>query len=320
MKYSCLGASGVKVSKISLGTMMFGGSSNEADSLKIMDCAIDGGINFIDTADVYNHGVTEEIVGKGLKGRRDKVILATKVFYPVQEGGESGLNRRHIVKGVEDSLKRLNTDYIDLYYMHGPDYETSLEESLRTMNDLVREGKIRYIGISNMAAWQLADILAVCEREHLEKPVVTQNAYNLLARGLENEMVPCLNAHKVGLTVYNPLAAGLLTGKYHSGNIEAGERFKAKDYKDRYWNEENLKAVERMTKMAEECGISMIEFAMKWLENQKAVTSIVSGVSRLSQMEQNLKLLDAKDLPSEALMECDSIWDGLSGHRYKYNR
>lgn len=320
MKYSCLGSSGTKVSKIALGTMMFGGSANEADSIKIIDCALDGGINFIDTADVYNHGQSEVIVGKALKGKREKAILATKVLYPVEEGGESGLNRRHIISGVEASLRRLDTDYIDIYYMHGPDYETSLEESLEAMTTLVKDGKIRYIGISNYAAWQLSDILALCGRLRLIAPVVTQNVYNLLARGVENELIPCLKAHNIGLTVYNPLAAGLLTGKYNTGDLDAGERFKAKDYKDRYWNESNLKAVKRMTELAQISGISMIEFAMKWLDQRQEVTSIISGVSRLSQMEQNLKLLEAKELSDEVLAECDDMWEELSGHRYKYNR
>ncbi len=168
MQYHNLPGTSLKVSALSLGTMMFGGQTSEADSIAIMDCAADGGINFWDTANAYNQGESERIVGKGLKDRRDSIILATKVFNQMGGGlNDHGLSRRHILAAVDASLKRLDTDYIDLYYLHAPDYETGIEETMDTMTGLVRAGKIRYIGVSNYAAWQIADILALCEKARL---------------------------------------------------------------------------------------------------------------------------------------------------------
>lgn len=322
MKYSCLGSSGTRISRLTLGTMMFGSHTSEEDSLKIMDCAVDNGINVFDTADVYNGGESERIVGKGLKGRRDQIILATKVFYPVTEGiNNSGLSRGHIIQGVEDSLKRLETDYIDIYYMHSPDYNTSLEESLEAMDSLVKSGKIRYIGVSNYAAWQISDILAVCDKHNFVAPVITENVYNLLTRGIEEELLPCTRTHKIAMTAYNPLAAGLLSGKYNDGNINAGERFSQHaDYRQRYWMDSNLKAVKNLADLAGDHGMTLIELAMKWIDAQEGITSIITGVSKLSHMEQNVKLLDGDALPEEVLQECDAIWKEISGSRYSYNR
>ncbi|MBQ6036191.1 MAG: aldo/keto reductase [Lachnospiraceae bacterium] len=323
MEYRYLPGTGLCVSRLSLGTMMFGGQTSEEDSLKIVDCALDGGINVVDTADMYNAGLSEVAVGKALKGKRENVILATKVCNKMSDDvNDRGLNRRHIIAGCEASLKRLQTDYIDIYYMHTPDYKTPLEETLDAMSQLVRDGKVRYIGFSNYASWQAADIMHISEKQNGVKPVITQNVYNLLTRGIEEELIPFCKAHKVGLTVYNPIAAGLLTGKHKYGERpDPDTRFAQKKlYADRYWSEKNFVALDGFLKLAEECGMPIIEFAMKWIAQNDAVDSILTGVSKISQLEQNLTLLDGAPIPADALKKADEIYAELTGNRFKYNR
>ncbi len=322
MLYRNLPGTGLKVSAVSLGTMMFGGQTNEADSLAVMDCAHEHGVNFWDTANVYNQGESERIVGKALKGRRDGILLATKVNGQMGQGmNDRGLSRRNIVAAVEASLRRLDTEYIDIYYMHAPDYETDIEESLETMSNLVRTGKIRYVGVSNFAAWQIADILAVCDRRGYVAPVITQNVYNAVTRGVEAELVPFLKAHRMGMAVYNPIAGGLLAGKHKPGVPAGNTRFaNNKMYYDRYWSEENFAAVEKLTEIAAGAGMSLLQLAMKWCVGQPAVTSIISGVSRLEQIVQNIASIDGAPLSAEVLEQCDGVWRSLAGTRFAYNR
>jgi 1-deoxyxylulose-5-phosphate synthase len=322
MKYNYLPGTSVSLSQISLGTMMFGSQTNEAESLSIIDYAIDHGINFLDTANVYNRGASEQIVGKGLKGKRDKLVLATKVSLPMGEGiNESGLNRRAIRRAVDASLKRLDTDYIDLYYMHAPDYQTRMEETMEAMTELVKDGKICYVGVSNYAAWQIADMVAICDRFGFVKPVVTQNVYNAITRGIETELLPFLNAHDIGLTVYNPIAGGLLAGKHKPGQPEMNTRFANNViYLERYWSEENFAAVEQLTAIANRIGIGILELSLRWCAAQKQVTSIISGVSRLSQLEQNISSLEGEPLSAEILSKCDEVWRSLAGTGFGYNR
>lgn len=322
MQYHNLPGTSLKVSALSLGTMMFGGQTNEADSLAIMDCAADGGINLWDTANAYNQGESERIVGKGLKGRRDSIILATKVFNQMGEGlNDHGLSRRHILSAVDASLKRLDTDYIDLYYLHAPDYETAIEETMDTMTGLVRAGKVRYIGVSNYAAWQIADILALCDKRGYVAPVITQNVYNLLTRGIESELVPFLKAHGLGMAVYNPIAGGLLAGKHKPGKPAENTRFfNNPGYYDRYWSDENFAAVEKLTAIAEAHGISILQLAMKWCAQRPGVTSVITGVSKLPQLQQNLTTLDGAPLETDVLAACDEVWHSLAGTRFAYNR
>jgi aryl-alcohol dehydrogenase-like predicted oxidoreductase len=302
--------------------MMFGGQTGEAESLSIMDYAYENGINLFDTANGYAKGESEKIVGKGIKGRRDKIILATKVF--AQMGGDpndSGLSRRNILGALEASLGRLDTDYIDIYYLHAPDYQTSLDETLDTVSGLVRAGKVRYLGVSNYAAWQIADILALCDKRGYIAPVITQNVYNAITRGIEAELIPFLKAHGMNLTVYNPIAAGLLAGKHGPGKPAEDTRFALnKMYADRYWSGENFAAVEKLTALARENGMSLLQLAMKWCAAQKQVTSIITGVSRLSQLEQNIASLEGDPLSGEVLARCDEVWHSLAGTRFAYNR
>jgi aryl-alcohol dehydrogenase-like predicted oxidoreductase len=322
MKYKNLSKTSLKVSVLSLGTMMFGGQTSESESIQIMDNAFEHGINFFDTANSYNQGESEKIVGKGLKGRRDEIILATKVRSPMGNNpNNAGLSRRNIVSSVDASLKRLDTDYIDIYYMHAPDYETSIEESLETMSTLVKTGKIRYIGVSNYAAWQIADMLAICDKRNYIAPIITQNVYNPITRGIETELVPFLKAHGLGMAIYNPIAGGLLAGKHKSGRPAENTRFaNNQTYFNRYWSDENFAAVEKLTQIAAECGLSILQLSMKWCAAQESVTSIISGVSRLDQILQNIASMEGEPLEAKTLKECDNVWLSLAGTRFGYNR
>ncbi|MDR3230412.1 MAG: aldo/keto reductase [Synergistaceae bacterium] len=322
MRYNNLPETNLKVSLLSLGTMMFGGQTNENESLRIMDYAYEHGVNLFDTANVYNQGESERIVGKGIKNRREKILLATKVNGQMgQDPNDAGLSRRNILSAADKSLQRLDTDYIDIYYMHAPDYKTSLEESLETMSRLVASGKIRYIGVSNFAAWQIADILAICDKRSYVTPIITQNVCNLITRGIESELVPFLKAHRLGLTTYNPLAGGLLAGKHRPGNPAENTRFaNNKMYYDRYWSNENFTAVEKLKAIAEKRRLNLLQLSMKWCATQEIVTSVISGVSRLSQLEQNIESLEGEPLDSEAMAQCDEIWCSLAGTRFAYNR
>ena len=322
MQYNNLPGTSLKVSALSLGTMMFGGQTNEADSLAIMDYAFDQGVNFFDTANVYNQGESERIVGKGVKGRRNEIFLATKVNGQMGNNlFDKGLSRRNIVAAVEASLKRLDTDYIDLYYMHAPDYETEIEESLATMTTLVQQGKIRYVGVSNFAARQIADMLAVCDKRGYVAPVITQNVYNAITRGVETELVPFMVKHKLGMAVYNPIAGGLLAGKHKPGKPAEDTRFANNQmYYDRYWSDENFVAVEKLMAIAQEYGMSIVQLAMKWCASRPGVISIISGVSKFSQIEQNIASLAGDPLHADVLAACDEVWRTLAGIRFGYNR
>ena len=327
MKYRKFAGTGLKVSGLCLGTMTFGGQTPADEAAAMVRFALDNGVNFIDTADIYpdaggrTGGASEEAVGKGIKGRRDQVILATKVRFPMGGGiNDKGLTRRHIIRSVEASLKRLKTDYIDIYYMHLPDPDTPIEESLRAMDDLVRDGKIRYVGLSNYASWQVADALAAADKRNLVPPVITENVYNMLTRSIEEELVPCVKHHRLSLAVYNPLCGGLLTGKHHmSDGLTKGTRFTDDPaYAARYWNEDNFKAITRLEDIALKAGIPLIELAMRWVATHDYVTSIITGCSRMEQLEQNLHLLDRGPLSADIMEACDRGWKDLAGSRFLY--
>lgn len=327
MKYKKFAGTGLRVSQVCLGTMTFGGQTPAKSAVEMVRYAIENGVNFIDTADIYpdaggrTGGASEIAVGKGIAGHRDQVVLSTKIRYPTGDGvNDRGLTRSHIIRGVEESLQRLNTDYIDIYYMHLPDNDTPIEETLYAMNDLIRAGKIRYIGVSNFAAWQISDALAAADKRNIIAPTITQNVYNLLTRSIENELIPCIQAHHVSLTVYNPICGGLLTGKHklNSGPIQNTRFTDDKDYVARYWNEENFNAVTRLTEIAREAGIPLIELAMRWVASHDFVTSVVSGCSRMEQLEQNIHLLDNGPLSLDVMAACDKVWQSLTGSRYLY--
>ncbi len=322
MKYRYLTGTGCNISRLSLGTMNFGNQVDEAGSIRLIHKAMDEGINFIDTADIYNKGLTETIVGKALKGKRKGIVLASKVRYFVGEyERDRGLNRWHIIHGVEASLKRLNTDCLDICYLHNPDYDTPLEESLAATDYLVRKGMVMYVGMSNYAAWQICQAKWICDRRNMYAPVVAQNVYNMITRGMELEFIPFCKDMKVGITAYNPLASGMLTGKYDpSKSIEPGTRFDFnKEHYKRYWNDANIKAVAELSDIAAQAGIKPAVLALKWLIAQEAIDSIVIGVSRVEQLEENLSALEG-ELDKDILAACDNVWEKIKGKSFRYCR
>jgi len=310
------------VSRFCLGTMTFGGQTDESEALRIIGHAFDQGVNFFDTADCYTGGESERILGRALAQRRDAAVIATKVTNPVGPlPNDAGQGRKHILQNVERSLRALQTDYIDLYYLHRPDPVTPPEEIVETMSTLVRSGKIRYYGVSNYSAWEFCRLIHTAREMHAVAPVVTESVYNLITRGIEDEMTPFLEAYRAGLTVFNPIAAGLLTGKHPLGTPAEGTRF-ATDYgyAQRYFNEQNQNAVELLRTAAEDCGMSLLEFSLQWLLNRPAVDSVIVGASRLEHVQENISLTEEiKPIPPEAAAQCDAVWNSIRGRYFSYH-
>lgn len=324
MKYKNVGRTGLKVSTICLGTMTFGTQVGEADGINLIKGAIDVGINFLDTAPGYSKTKSEEIVGKGIKGVRDSIVLSTKVSTPTGIGpNDRGLSRKHIVQGVEESLRRLQTDYIDLYYAHAPDYTTPIEESLRAMDDLVHQGKVRYVGCSNFSVWQASEALRVSAVHKLVRFDCIQPPYNLLTRDIEMELIPFCANEGIGLCTYNPLAGEMLTGRHEFGKPPAPGRFTlpglGPGYIDRYWSKKNFEAVDRLKKIAKKKNCSLPQFALAWILNNKAITSVLSGCISLEQLEENIAAVDIELSPKE-LEKCDEIWHMFRVPRVHYGR
>jgi len=324
MKYRKMGRTGLMVSEICLGTMTFGNQMNEAESIKLIKRAMDAGINFIDTADQYVNGLTEEIVGKALKGVRPNVVLATKVggWQSGPTVNDIGTSRKHIMDGVEGSLRRLGTDYIDIYYTHRWDHATPIDETLRALNDLVHQGKVRYLGCSNYLVWQLSKALWVSDVLNLARYDCTQPPYNLITRGIEDEMLTLCVNEGVGVCVYNPLAGGLLTGKHDPNKPPAeGTRFSnkmmGKMYSDRYWLPGDFKAVARFKEITQKQGRSLAQFALAWILNNKAITSVLCGITSIKQLEENLGAAEVT-LTEEELKACDEVWHQLRPPRFFY--
>jgi aryl-alcohol dehydrogenase-like predicted oxidoreductase len=299
MKMRVLGNTGIKVSELCLGTLTFGGSESigglgqkEANLLVAM--AIDAGINFFDTADIYSNGESEEICGKALGSRRKDIILATKVRGRTGSGpNEAGLSRRHILEACDSSLKRLGTDYIDLYQVHSFDSITPLEETLRTLDDLVRMGKVRYIGCSNYAGWQLMKALSISEKLGLEKYVTLQALYSLLARDLENELVPLCLDQGLGILVWGPLGDGFLTGKYRRGKPRPrGARLSEMKSSFTPFNEEKgFDIVERLDSIGKNHRASVAQVALNYLLHKEGISSVIIGARTKEQLADNLKTI-----------------------------
>lgn len=322
MEYTCLKGTGLRVSRFCLGTMTFGDQTDEPEAKRIVDHALDQGVNFFDTADGYARGASEEILGRALEGRRGRAVIATKVTNPTGPlPNDAGQGRKHILQNLERSLRALRTDYIDVYYLHHPDEQTPPEEAVETMTNLVRSGKIRYWGVSNYPTWQCCRLIHLAREMHAIPPVVTESVYNLITRGIEDEMVPFLNAYRMGLTVFNPIAAGLLTGKHKRGCLAEHSRLKDNyGYNLRYINDRNMDAVERLSAAAADSGMSLLEFSLQWLLNRPAVDSVIVGASRFEHAEQNIALAQEKRaLSPEALAACDAVWNDLRGHYFSYH-
>jgi aryl-alcohol dehydrogenase-like predicted oxidoreductase len=329
MKIKRLGRTGLKVSEICLGTMTFGNQCDEPTSHAIMDKAFNHGVTFFDTADVYPLGATletvgrtEEYIGRWLKGRREHIVLATKFFGKTgTDPNDQGGSRKHIMKAVEESLRRLQTDYIDLYQMHSPDPETPLDETLGALDDLVHSGKVRYIGCSNYPAWLLCKALWTSDKLGLARFDCVQPRYNLLFRQIEAELLPLALDQGIGVICYNPLAGGVLTGRYQAGQApEEGTRFTVQNagqlYQARYWQEPQMHAVEHLKKLCDQRNLLVAQVALAWVLAQAAITSAIIGASKAEQLDQSLPAVDLT-LDAQLLAACDDIWYQLPRERNK---
>ncbi len=295
MDYRSLGRSGLKVSPICLGTMMFGGQTDEPTSARIIAKAADAGINFIDTADVYNEGQSEEVVGRAIRAKRNHWILATKVANAMGPGpNERGLSRRWVMQAADDSLRRLGTDVIDIYYLHKEDHSTPLEETVRAMGDLVHAGKIRHFGVSNHRAWRVAEICRICDELGIDRPVVSQPYYNALNRMPEVEHLPACNHFGLGVVPYSPVARGVLTGKYDP-NLPppAGTRAGRQDVRmmQSEWRPESLEIAQEVKRYAAEKGTKAQILAVNWVLNNRFITSVIAGPRTEEQWDDYIEAL-----------------------------
>ncbi|MBN2148536.1 MAG: aldo/keto reductase [Anaerolineales bacterium] len=310
MEYRLFGRTGVKVSTLCLGTMNFGGVTNESDSVRIIHAALDAGINFVDTANIYNAGQSEVVVGKALQNRREHVNLATKVHGKVGEDVNAGGNsRHHILKACEDSLRRLNTDYIDLYQIHRPMSEIPVDETLRALHDLVSAGKVRYIGCSTHPAWMVMEALATSEHYNLVRYVSEQPPYNLLDRRIENELVPLAQRYQLALIPWAPLAQGVLAGRYPKANDfpldSRAVRQPGSIYAQRV-TPAGIAAGQRFTVLANEVGKTPGQLALVWCKDQPGITAPIVGPRTLDQLNDLLPVLEMK-LSEAERQACDEI-------------
>ncbi len=296
MDYRKLGVTGVKVSPLCLGTMMFGAQTDEATSKRIIDHAFDNGINFIDTADAYAGGKSEEVVGRAIAANRDDWVLATKLANPRGDGpNRRGLSRKWVMQACDESLKRLGTDYIDLYYLHKEDHSTPLAETVRAMADLVRAGKIRTFGVSNYRSWRVAEICRLCDDFGIDRPAASQPYYNAMNRMPETEHLPACAYYGLGVVPYSPLARGVLTGKYAPGsNPDQGTRAARQDKRmmETEWREESLQIAAEVKAHAEARGITAGQWAVAWVLNNATITSAIAGPRTEEQWRDYLCALD----------------------------
>ncbi len=355
MEYRKMGRTGLKVSSFCLGTMTLGRQVDEDTSIQIIHRALDAGVNFIDTADMYVNGVTEEIVAKAIKGQRDSLVIASKGGHirkqdkkygeqkdygpidlarprqfhrwPAGDGvgpNDMGLSRKHIMQAVEGSLRRLKTDYLDLYYAHMPDYSTPLEETLRAMDDLVRQGKVRYLGCSNFRAYQLCKALWTSDKLNLARWDCIQPPYNLLTRDIEYELLPLCAEEGVGVCVFSPMAAGFLSGKYDKETepaeaVRFGLAHLGYRYNRPYWSDANFSAIDRLKQVAESHGKHLSQFSLAWVLSNKTTTSVVCGATTIKQLEQNMAATQII-LSNEELDICDEVWHQLRPPGLFYGR
>lgn len=294
MNYRSLGGTGLKVSEISLGSWLtYGGYVGQQQAIQTIQRAYDLGINFFDTANVYERGESEKVVGQAIKSfERDSIVLATKVFWPMGEGpNDRGLSRKHIIEQANASLKRLDVDYVDIYYAHRYDPETPLEETLRAFDDLVRQGKVLYVGVSEWTAEQISEAVHIADKKLLDRIVVNQPQYNLLYRKIEEEVIPVSKKYGIGQVVWSPLAQGILTGKYKKDvQPPAGSRATTDNsFFNSILTDTNIEKAEQLTKIANEIGITTSQLALAWILREPNVASALVGASRPEQIEENVK-------------------------------
>ncbi|MFC1946110.1 aldo/keto reductase [Chloroflexota bacterium] len=319
MEYRSLGSSGLKVSQIGLGCNNFGWRVDEQTSVAIINHALESGVTFLDTSDLYGGGKSEEFLGKALKGKRSRVVIATK-FGMLDRVRVSG-SRHHVMQAVENSLRKLKTDYIDLYQMHKPDPMTPIEETLRALDGLVRAGKVRYIGCSNFPSWQIADALWTSRSCNLESFATTQSEYSLLYRAVEGEVIPCCKSYGLGLIPWGPLAAGFLTGKYRRGEpAGAGTRLAEVPDLSSIMSDRNFDILEEFQQFAKERGHRVGELAIAWLLAKPIISSVISGATGTAQLDSNLAGAQWA-LTQQEVAEVEAITDaGRSESIYKYRK
>ncbi|MDB5983907.1 MAG: NADP-dependent oxidoreductase [Pseudomonas sp.] len=299
MTYRILGQSGLRVSTLTLGSMMFGDQTSTEESLRIIDKAWDQGVNFIDTANVYSAGRSEEIVGEAIASRRSDWVLATKVGSPLPGNtpNTSGLSRKHIFNSIDDSLTRLGTDYVDIYYLHREDHNTPLEVTVSAIGDLLRAGKIRYWGVSNFRGWRIAELVNIAQRLGIDKPVISQPLYNITNRQAELEQITAAAFYGLGVVPYSPLARGVLSGKYApdvTPDVSSRAGRHDKRILETEWRVESLRIAQKIQEYTQAKGVGIVEFAIAWVLNNKAVSSAIVGPRTEEQWDGYIKALEVK--------------------------
>jgi aryl-alcohol dehydrogenase-like predicted oxidoreductase len=312
-------------SPLVLGTMTFGAQVDAPAARAMLDRCLAAGVVAVDTANVYAGGASEAIVGDLIRGRRAEIVLATKVGLPTGDArGDPPLSPAAIGRCLDASLRRLGTDHVDLYYLHAPDRATPIADTLAAMTELVRAGKVRRVGVSNYAAWQLADIDACAAAHGFVRPTVSQVLYNLLGRRVEDEYVEYAATHGIANVAYNPLAGGLLTGKHTRRSVPDGGRFGTSglgpQYRQRYWHDATFTAVSALAGIAADAGLTLVELAYRWLRSRQAVAAMVLGASSPAQLAANLAAATGPDLGADVLAACDDVWARLRGPAPDYNR
>lgn len=311
MKYRRVGNSGLKISEISLGAWLtFGRAVDEKKSEKIIHSAISQGVNFIDIADVYAKGKAEEVVGKCVKSmKRSDLVISSKVFWPMSETvNDRGLSRKHIIESIDKSLKRVDTDYLDIYFCHRPDPETEIEETVRAMGDLVQHGKIIYWGTSVWEPHQIEQAVKAAKEYNTYPPIVEQPRYNLLDRHIEAEIVPVCRKYGMGFTVWSPLAEGVLTGKYNDG-VSKGTRGADSEWMKNDLSPSNITKVKKLTSLAESLGITMSQLALAWILRREEISCAIVGATKEEQLKENLSASEVK-LSGEALAKIELVLTG----------
>ena len=309
MEYRNLGRSGVKVSEICLGTMTFGNGADQDGSTRMVHAALDAGVNFFDTANAYVWGKSEAMLGVALKGKRHRAVVASKVFNPMGPGpNDSGGSRLHIRQEIEASLKRLQTDYIDIHYVHHVDHETPIEETLRTFEDLVREGKILYTACSNFEAWRLIDALWIAQSHGWDKFIAYQPQYNLVVRDIDEEIVPACEAKGLGVVAWSPLASGYLAGKYTPGSLKVQGTRSAEGwgFQGRFFTSNHAEILQTLLDTSREIGRTPAQTALRWVMDQPFMTSAIVGARNSDQLADTLKAGSWR-LPPEALEKLDKV-------------
>ncbi len=309
MEYVNLGRTGLKVSRLSFGTANFNRVRDDDACIEVLEAALEAGINFFDTANMYDEGRSEQITGRAFQGRRHDVVIASKVGMRLGEGpNRIGLNRKTIMEEIEGSLKRLQTDHVDVYYAHQLDVTTPIDETMRAFDDLVRQGKVRYLGCSNFPAWRLCKALWTSDASGLARFDCVQPRYNMLERGIERELVPLCIDQGVGMNPYAPLAGGLLSGKYRWGE-EPGENTRyhgVTQYRDWYWTEANFQAIEGLRAVAEDNGHGLAEVALAWMLQKPGMTSPIFSARTVEQLELNLASMDVT-LSENEIAACEAL-------------